>query len=333
MMPPQHGPVATLSAHQSRVVGALIGVHAGDSLGATLEFEPHSQIAESHPHGLRDIVGGGPFGWPPGHATDDTDLTRAVALAYRDHKPGDDIARLAAENFIDWYTGKWPGRRRGHGPADIGFATDQALSKYQVTRDPANSGAGKDSAGNGSLMRCIPTALFRHDHATIIDESMRISKVTHDDSRCTVSCAAYNVMVYELIRGRPPLSAVLAGESVAADLEKTDMGPVCKAIRAGRKHVSIAELARLGTPSQMKGASGYVLDTLTIAVAAVLDERSLEDVVVDVVRIGNDTDTNAAVAGGILGARDGLAAVPVRWREVLQFRGEFIRIAAALVPV
>jgi ADP-ribosylglycohydrolase len=51
---------------------------------------------------------------------------------------------------------------------------------------------------------------------------------------------------------------------------------------------------------------------VAIAVVAVLDPRPLEDIVVDVVRIGSDTDTNAAIAGGLLGARDGLDAIPER---------------------
>src|SRR6266567_1446800 len=52
-----------------RIAGALLGVHAGDALGATLEFSAWSAIRQRYPDGLRDIVGGGPFGWPPGHAT------------------------------------------------------------------------------------------------------------------------------------------------------------------------------------------------------------------------------------------------------------------------
>ena len=79
--------------------------------------------------------------------------------------------------------------------------------------------------------------------------------------------------------------------------------------------------------------AGYVLETLAVGVAAVLDTgRGLEDVLVDVVRLGRDTDTNAAVAGGLLGARDGHQAVPSRWKDKLQFAGEFRQIALSLTP-
>ena len=62
------------------IAGGLLGVHAGDSLGATVEFKAWSEIRARYPDGVREIVGGGPFNWPPGHATDDTDLTRTVTI-------------------------------------------------------------------------------------------------------------------------------------------------------------------------------------------------------------------------------------------------------------
>jgi ADP-ribosylglycohydrolase len=65
-------------------------------------------------------------------------------------------------------------------------------------------------------------------------------------------------------------------------------------------------------------------------VTALLDPRPLEDALVDVVRLGGDTDTNAAIAGGLLGLRDGAAAIPARWVERLQFAGEFQAAAGTL---
>ncbi|KJZ71718.1 hypothetical protein HIM_08915 [Hirsutella minnesotensis 3608] len=232
-----------LSARQSRIVGALLGLHAGDSLGATYEFESHAAMAARRPEDIGHIVGGGAFAWPAGHATDDTDMARGVLLAYQDRKPGDDVARLAGDYFLRWQTGDWPGRQTGSSPVDIGVATLKGLNRYHQTRDPDRAGAGQGSAGNGSLMRCLPTGLFQTDRDKLVEESVRISKVTHDDARCTVSA---------------------------------------------------------------------------------------RDLLIDVVRIGGDTDTNAAVAGGLLGARDGEEGIPAEWREKLQFAQEFREVALAM---
>ena len=103
-------PPAT-SPQTSKVLGALLGVHAGDSLGATLEFTPWSEIIQHHPNGLRSIIGGGPFSWPAGHATDDTDLTRAVLLAYlsraQSRSADFNVAQAAAEHALKWRDGDW----------------------------------------------------------------------------------------------------------------------------------------------------------------------------------------------------------------------------------
>ncbi|KAM0424508.1 hypothetical protein ACHAPT_010222 [Fusarium lateritium] len=320
-----------LSPRESRVVGALLGVHAGDSLGATVEFWSHAQIAHRYPRGLREIVGGGHFGWPAGQATDDTDMTRGVLLAYSDAGPDDDVARLAGDYFLKWLNGDWPGRKPGSYPVDIGGSTSDGLLKYEETGDPDRAGSGEGRAGNGSLMRCVPTGLFQSDPQKLIVESQRISKITHDDKRCTIACAAYNTMISKLINGDSPADAVAAGQEVAKTLEGSSSGQVFHSIELA-KTLDVAAMAEKGPPSTLRGGcSGYVLASLSVAVAALLDERDFEDLVVDVVRIGKDTDTNAAIAGGLLGARDGEGAIPESWKEKLQFGGEFRRVALNLL--
>jgi ADP-ribosylglycohydrolase len=305
-----------------RITGALLGVHAGDSLGATLEFCTWEQIQNSYPDGLREIIGGGAFGWAPGHATDDTDLTRAILLAYLD--PGEDVVRAAASTMLEWYTGDWPDRKPGDTPVDVGGATQAGLINYRRTGDPRTSGAGQGQAGNGSLMRCIPTALAVPDQAQRIWESIQISAITHDDPRCTASCAAYNEMVAALVGGRatelvPVKDAVAVGLATA---QAQGVKSVVEAIRYGAA-LSLPAAVQTGQTFLEDDGGGYVLDSLSLAVAAVVDPRSLEDVLVDVARLGRDADTNAAIAGGLLGARDGASAIPARWTSKLQFAREF----------
>jgi ADP-ribosylglycohydrolase len=307
-----------------RAAGALLGVHAGDALGATVELSPWSDILARYPQGVREIVGGGPFHWPAGHATDDTDLTRAVLLAYLD--PGEDVVLTAARHMLDWLEGRWPGRVEGRPPRDIGRATLTGLTRFQRTGDPSTSGCGPGQAGNGSLMRCVPTALAVRDRDRRIDESMRISAITHADSRCTVSCAAYNEIVFSLLEGSPPSESVEIGQAVARELGSK---PVVDAIGYGR-HLLPEMLVRTGQTFLEDEAAGYVLDSLSLAIAAVLDPRPLPDVLIDIVRLGNDTDSNGAIAGGLLGARDGAEAIPPQWMDVLQFADEFRAAAAKL---
>jgi ADP-ribosylglycohydrolase len=302
---------------RDRIAGGLLGVHAGDALGATVEFSSWAAIRDRYPQGPTEIVGGGPFGWPAGHATDDTDLTRAVLMAYL--APGGDVVRAAADNMLDWLRGDWPGREPGTPPRDAGGATLTGLRRYERTSDPRDAGAGAGRAGNGSLMRAIPTALAVPDRERRIRESMEISAITHDDPRCRVACAAYNEIGAALLAGAVAQDAVEEGRQVAAGLGG---GPVAQAIAYGAK-LRPAMLALTGQTFLADDAAGFVLDSLSLAVAAVLDPRPLPDVLVDIVRVGNDTDTNAAIAGGLLGLRDGASAIPARWVSVLQFGAEF----------
>jgi ADP-ribosylglycohydrolase len=315
---------ASQSGRAEHIAGALLGVHAGDALGATLEFCPWTVVRVRYPDGLRDIVGGGPFGWPPGHATDDTDLTRAVLLAYL--APGDDVVRAAADNMLAWLDGHWPGREPGSPPRDIGAATADGLERYRRRGDPRASGAGQGQAGNGSLMRCIPTALTVADRARRVRESAEISAITHDDQRAVAACAAYNEIAAALITGTPPAEAIGSALACARELGCT---PVADAIAVGQ-HIRPETMATTGNVPLLDQGSGFVLDSLSLAVAAILDPRSMADVLIDIVRIGNDTDTNAAIAGGLLGARDGASAIPQRWRARLQFGAEFATAATVL---
>ncbi|GAM33601.1 hypothetical protein TCE0_011r00616 [Talaromyces pinophilus] len=324
----------------SRTLGALLGVHSGDTLGATFEFQPWSHIIREYPNGLREIVGGGSFDWPVGQATDDTDLTRAVLLAYRDYEemkctgsiqPVEEfnIAKAAAEYSLKWNEGDWPGRKKGTRPIDIGNATRIGLQQFKRSKDPAKAGAGIGSAGNGSLMRCIPTALFAPADRRQ-KESIAISEFTHNDPRCTVACAAYNEIVVALIDEKTPKEAVEIGKTVANQL---GCGKVTDAIKEGET-LPLAKIASEGIRGDIPFTpSGYVLNSLKLSIAALLDPRSFEDVLVDVVRIGGDSDTNGAIAGGLLGARDGIEGIPERWLEKLQFRDEFEDVARRILQL
>jgi len=281
------------------------------------------QVRAAYPDGLREIVGGGPFDWPAGHATDDTDLTRAVVLAYLE--PGEDLVLTAGQHMLDWLDGNWPGRTPGSRPFDVGGATATGLTRFRETRDWRRAGAGEGSAGNGSLMRCIPTALARAsaDPAQRASEVTAISSITHDDRRCVLACVAYTEMVVAL------LNADSAESAIATGLQAVEAAPtVADAVRLGQR-IDLTKAVITGDAGLPHGGTGYVLDSLSLAVAALADPRPAVDSLVDVTRLGGDTDTNGAIAGGLLGARDGAGGWPDTWVSRLQFAPEFTSAASA----
>ena len=275
---------------QSRISGGLLGVAAGDALGATVEFMSPSEIRRRF--GVhREVVGGGAFNWKPGEGTDDTDLTWAVLSAYVD---GPYTLQRVADNMAAWF---------GSNPRDVGGATSRALNRLDRTGDPRKSGStGEFSCGNGSLMRCIPTALARPDHARRRWELAEISAITHAHVRCVDSCVAYGEITNGLLEGASVAEALAAARSLDLDeevMEALDIDPALN-----------AESLRTG---------GYVIDSLACSVWAIQQDTSFEDVLVALVNRGKDADTTGAIAGGLLGVLRGVDAIPSRWRAKLEY--------------
>ncbi|HLH45682.1 MAG TPA: ADP-ribosylglycohydrolase family protein, partial [Acidimicrobiales bacterium] len=290
------------AAIEHRIAGALLGVAAGDALGATVEFASPEQIARRFPAGHREIVGGGPFGWRPGQGTDDTDLTMALVRAYL--APEGFSLERAAEEFLAWFDA---------GPRDVGGTTAAALAAYRRDRDLATCGQRHErSAANGSLMRCIATGLVRADAGLRRREAAAISRITHAERRCVESCVAYCDLVSALLDGMPPRSAVAW---------VAEHAPVSDDVRAVIADAPAAAIDTLPT-------TGYVFDALRAAVWALCQPTAPEDTLVAVVARGGDADTVGAVVGGLLGAAHGADGLPARWVQRLEYAPEI----AAAVP-
>jgi len=161
--------------------------------------------------------------------------------------------------------------------------------------------------GNGSVMRCIPVALRYHDD---VDRLIRISTqqaaITHADERCTWGAAAVNLAARELLHGN-----IYFIEEVLHRIG--DRAP-----RALREAIHrVPREAEGDLPVARPGEAGYVVHCVEIAFWFVTHDRTLEESLLYLAQAGGDTDTNAAVAGALLGARYGETALPPRWRDQL----------------
>jgi ADP-ribosylglycohydrolase len=237
------------------------------------------------------------------------------------------VASAAGRRMLDWVNGVWPNRKKGTDPVDIGGATAQGLDAFGSTGETLveerPTGAGENSAGNGSLMRCIPSAIFDERLDVALRNARRIGVITHTSSMCVGAVSAYVAIAWSLIRGASVSDALSTGLAIAASFPV-----VYKAIKEGMHVLDLRKLAEKGPTQETlpKLASGWVIESLKLGIAALVDGRDAEEVLVDVVRVGNDTDTNAAIAGGLLGARDGVEGIPRRWRDKCWFKAEFEEI-------
>jgi ADP-ribosyl-[dinitrogen reductase] hydrolase len=271
----------------SRAQGALLGQVAGDSLGSLVEFQTAAQIAARFPVGPSELEDGGIWRTLAGQPTDDSEMALALgrAIVATGHYEPDTV--LAA--YREWL---------GSGPFDVGRTTRAALEGQ--TR--------AESQANGSLMRISPLAVFAQAQsaAGVADLARRDALLTHPHAVCGDATAAYAVaLAHAVRRGDGPHTAYAAAREWA---------------RQSAPNVAVVEALESAehTAPVCDGANqGWVLIALQNAFYELLHAPTVEVGVVRTVRRGGDTDTNAAIAGALLGAVYGRDAVPPQWRQMV----------------
>jgi len=286
------------SAQSDRAAGVLLATAAGDALGAGYEFSyPDAADAIS-------MIGGGPFGFEPGEWTDDTSMALAVARVTAsglDVRNADGLDAVAA-GFAEWFRSP---------PKDIGNQTRAVLSAGDVTGATMQATARQApglKGGNGSLMRTAAIGIaYLDDAAACTEAALQVSSLTHDDLRAGQACQLWSFAIRH---------AVLFGtfDGVDGYLEVTDT-------ETADFWRPLLDRAETGSPQDFPN-NGWVVHALQTAWWAIThtddrDARQLQDALELAVRAGGDTDTTAAIAGGLLGARWGASAVPAPWRRAL----------------
>jgi ADP-ribosylglycohydrolase len=308
------------TAQHDRAAGVLLAAAAGDALGVPYEF-----ATPPAPGVDAEMVGGGLGGFAPGEWSDDTSMAVAIArvAATGADLTTDDALDRIADGFLEWYA---------DGPADIGIQTRAVLaatqrrletgeigsSRVMTEEAAAYTAARSHSAGNGALMRTAPVALAHLDDRERLARAARlVARLTHGDPLAGDSC----VLWCDAIR-----VAVLDGNlDVAAGV---DLLPESRRDqwRAWLDDALDLDRNRGETvPGGRFTPNGFTVTALQAAVAAIVTTevpermpcRHLQLALHNAVRIGNDTDTVAAIAGALLGARWGASAVPWRWRRAV----------------
>lgn len=311
-----------MASLNDRVEGVLLGTAAGDALGAPYEFQP-----ARGPELPVEMVGGGP--WEPGEWTDDTSMAIAIAEVAA---TGADLRDPEAQDAITRRWHEW-----SLGAKDVGIQTRRVLRAAArdgtVTAAAARAAAADvharegRSGGNGSLMRTAPVAVaYLEDEDAMVEAARAISGLTHFE----VDAADATVLWCSAIR-----HAVLTTE-LDARIGLHHLEPDRRAL--WNQRLDEAEASR---PADFP-KNGWVVGALQAAWSAIVttaaDGRGPEHLrrgIDAAVRSGNDTDTVAAIAGGLLGAAYGASAVPLQWRTLLhgwpglRARG-LVRLATAI---
>jgi ADP-ribosyl-[dinitrogen reductase] hydrolase len=295
---------------RERVVGCVLGLALGDALGAPFEFRRREDVPDPLP--AFELPW---HDYPPGTTTDDTGMARNLIRSLV-HAGDVDTVDLA-DRHIEWYRSQ---------PAGIGNLTRRVLERADRTgvlvelaaRQLWEQRGPEVSAGNGSVMYCAPLGAFRATRPDLLfEEAPALSAITHWDERCRTACLAVTLAVAALVRGEGHREAV--ERAVEAVIQKE-----------GGEELEYL-VAEAGHARPIDGPDmGFTLFTAGIGLQIAADGLSFEEGLRYVVSLGGDTDTNAAVAGALLGALYGHEALPSAWLEKLVDRQAIEAEAEAL---
>jgi ADP-ribosyl-[dinitrogen reductase] hydrolase len=284
---------------RDRFRGTLLGLAAGEALGAPAEFLTAEQVVERYGV-ITEMLGGGVHDLAPGEVADATEMMLALAESLAEHgafEPEDIMARF--------------GTVLERQPAHVSLTVRATLISYRsgthwdVASRRAYEILGGPTAGNGSLIRCAPVGLLYYSDAAIRHEvSNRESTLTHFDRLAGWSCAAFNDLITVALHG---------------DLAD-DLPSVAAAFEAEDKRVAAVLHTTPDAEVEEVVSSSFVLDTLQTALWTVLHAADFEHAVTMAVNMGNDATAAGAATGALAGAVYGESGIPARWLDELAVR-------------
>ncbi len=277
----------------SRAQGCLLGQLAGDALGGLVEFHSPHEIRRKYPQGVRELADGGTWGTLAGQPTDDSEM--ALMLARTLIRVGRYDAEEARRAYVFWLNS---------GPFDCGDTVSSGL------RGRLN----RESQANGAMMRISPLGIFgaNHELLQVSEWAQQDAALTHPHPVCAQANTLFAMAIAHAIRTEKSAAGIYEQIKKWATDTKVELSLMKAVVDAATS-----------PPADYVHQQGWVLIAFQNALYQLLHAANLGDGVVDTVMCGGDTDTNAAIAGALLGAVHGLEAIPAQWRDkVLNCRPE-----------
>jgi ADP-ribosyl-[dinitrogen reductase] hydrolase len=275
-----------------RALGCMLGMVIGDSLGSQVEFQTRDMIRAAYPDGVRDLADSPVRQTLAGQPTDDSEL--GLTLARSLVRCGGYDVQDAAAGYGRWFASE---------PFDCGHTTRLAFGPAAAAltdkAGAARRNADKGSQSNGSLMRVAPIGVWARDPEEAALVASEDSSLSHPHPVCRAACGAFAAAISAALEG-----ADRQGMMEAALRTAEGVSAVSDALRQAASGVA---------PADFQHHMGWVLIALQNAFFHLAAGTPVEPALIETVGQGGDTDTNAAIAGALLGAADGRVSLPMRW--------------------
>ena len=294
------------------IIDAIYGVAIGDAVGVPFEFKSVATMRAESP--CKDMTGYGTFNLPEGTFSDDTSMTLAALEGIAEMQSETDYAAIM-NKFCMWLDS---GEYTVNGVFDVGNVCMKAIRKFRKGYHAHECG-GMDVSdnGNGSLMRIMPSVLYSLIKYGKIDDSLitHMSALTHGHCIATTACIIYAKIAQFIIEHPSEFDVKMRAESLHKVIINVDIPDNADAAEAFAR-IRNKEFCSL--PINAIDSSGYVIHSLEAAVWCLANTDRYRDCILKAVNLGGDTDTTAAIAGGLAGLFYGVEGIPKTWVEKLR---------------
>jgi len=301
----------------------MMGLVVGDALGLPVQFRWADEIANRPEGPVKGMEGHGTFDMPAGSWSDDS----SMALATLDSI--NELGKLDAGdvmiNFIKWLC------KNEYTPTgmayDNGNTCTKAIYNFMSSPNVNTCGiTGEYANGNGSLMRIMPVCLYAYEKSKnnkkysdkdAINDVHKIGSLTHNHLRSNMGCGFYYFMTKAILDNKDRMTlqkCLQLGIDEGCKFYGNDISNIVNLAHYGRIF-HLNELKNL--PNESLNYSGYVVESLEAAIYCLINTDSLEECLLKVVNNGNDSDTVAAIAGGLAGLYYGYESIPAEWLDAI----------------
>lgn len=288
--------------------GAFAGALVGDSAGSTIEFM-HGTISKEFAQAAMRMPGGGVLHVAPGQITDDGELAISLARALNDFNPNDGVPlEEVAKNYVKWFYSS---------PFDVGNTCRRAFTvsmlnrqlglkvylQNQLMQNAVLNNMPMES--NGSLMRIVPMAIWSTGQpVNVVAHNAKLdAMLSHPNPVCQDCNALYCIAISELIKTKKTNRKQHAIAQVENYISNNHVHP--KVIEWFKEsHLASAE--NLDCTVNI----GHVKYGFMLAFYHLHHGTHYEEAILDTLMRGGDTDTNAAIVGGMVGALHGIQDIP-----------------------
>lgn len=295
------------------ILTAIMGVAVGDALGLPVQFYSREKCQRLNVTQMLD------WELPKGTFSDDTATTLCTLASLKENNwqlNDEDIMK----RFVAWL---------GYGymtcddrAIDVGQATRKAIQRYYDGVPLEECGCkGFRECGNGSLMRIMPVVfyLLKNRNADVYDAVRRVSSLTHAHEVCVLACYIYVRLCLEIKELRSNNDANMS-DAQMHEFMSAQLRSICEGAKALFSDEAMKLYERLfdfksfsNLPMESIKSSGFVVDSLEAALWCFATTYDFRDCLVKAVSLGDDTDSVAAIAGGMVALYYGYEAIPDEW--------------------